>query len=272
MRTLLLLFLSTFLSAADTTICTFNIRFAAKSDKDLRAWTARRNLVAATIKDLNPDILGLQEVLASQLNDLTTALPHYAPLGVGREDGKTKGEFSPILYRKDTYTLIDHGTFWLSDTPDVPGSMTWDNVCERICTWANLKRKSDGKLFAVYNTHWDHRGQQSRLKSADLILSRLKKSPDSQLILMGDFNATETNPALQKLTAHGLTNAYLSLHLDNQNRNTFHPWNGHTKGQGTIDHIFLSGSPTIKKSWIDHTQMKTMWPSDHFPVATILAD
>jgi endonuclease/exonuclease/phosphatase family metal-dependent hydrolase len=150
--------------------------------------------------------------------------------------------------------------------------MTWDNVCERVCTWAILKRKKDEKIITVFNTHWDHRGQESRIKSVDLILERLKPHLETQVILMGDFNATETNPALKKLTAAKWTNAFLSQYEEGTNRGTFHSWNGKSSATGTIDHIFLLGDAKVKKAWIERHHSGTQWPSDHFPVAAILSE
>ncbi|MEJ6829035.1 MAG: endonuclease/exonuclease/phosphatase family protein [Akkermansiaceae bacterium] len=266
---LLLLFLTTLAATADLRLATFNIRYAG-GDKGERSWENRRELVAATIKKMDPDVLGIQEALWSQVTFLEKQFPGYQRVGVGRKDGKKAGEFSPIFFRKEHFELEDSGTFWLSDTPEVAGSITWDNVCERICTWAKLKRKSDQKTITILNTHWDHRGQKSRERSAKLIFAYFKAKPN--LILMGDFNATETNPALKKLKGAGYTNAFLSLHQASQDRGTFHPWNGKGKPTGTIDHIFYQGDFSVKKSWIERHHEGTKWPSDHFPVAAILKD
>ena len=268
---LLLLFLTTALAAADLHLATFNIRYAG-GDKGERSWGNRRELVAATIQKMDPQIIGLQEALWEQIAFLEKALPNYNRVGVGRADGKKKGEFSPIFYRKDQFEALKHGTFWLSDTPEVAGSMTWDNVCERVCTWAILKRKKDEKIITVFNTHWDHRGQDARITSLDLSLERLNPHLETQVSLMGDFNATETNPALKKLTAAKWTNAFLSQYEEGTNRGTFHSWNGKSSATGTIDHIFLLGDAKVKKAWIERHHSGTQWPSDHFPVAAILSE
>jgi len=264
---LLLLYLMTLAASADLRIATFNIRYAG-GDQGERSWKNRRDLVTATIQKINPDVIGLQEALSNQLTFLEKKFPGYQWVGVGREDGKKAGEFSPIFFRKEAFELVNQGTFWLSDTPGIVGSITWDNACERICTWAELKRKSDQKMITILNTHWDHRGQQSREKSAELIRDRYKEKPG--LILMGDFNATEINPALKKLQRAGFTNAFLSLHQANQNRGTFHPWNGKAKPMRTIDHIFYQGNFSVKKAWIERHHEGSKWPSDHFPIVAIL--
>jgi endonuclease/exonuclease/phosphatase family metal-dependent hydrolase len=253
-------------------LCTFNIRYDARHDKGAKSWEARRNLTAETIKKINPDILGLQEVLLPQLHFLKEKLPEFEHLGVGREDGKNGGEFSPLFFRKDKYKALKHGSFWLSETPEIPGSSSWDNRNIRLCTWGELRDQRTKKKITVYNTHWDHQGQQSRINSAALILSRMKTFAHGPTILMGDFNATERNPALKKLTDANFSNAYLSLHSKQKNRNTFHPWNGKRAGQKTIDHLFLRGTGKVLQSWIEHHHRGTMWPSDHFPVVAVIAD
>lgn len=250
-------------------LATFNIRMGGVDQGD-RAWPERKELVAETIRKMNPDLLGMQEAFDYQIKDLLKSLPDYTSIGVGRDDGKNAGEFSPILYRKKQFELLDSGTFWLSDTPQVPGSITWGNNCTRVCTWAKMKRKSTGKELVLFNTHWDHRGQESRVKSADLMLKWVKKHPESQVIMMGDFNATETNPAIHKLTTAGFTNCFLSLHQAEKNRGTHHPWTGKGSAAGTIDHIFVSPKPTIQKSWIERHHKGTQWPSDHFPVSAVI--
>lgn len=268
MRIFLILAL-TCLAHGELRLATFNIRYAG-GDKGKNAWENRRELVAETITKMNPDILGLQEALHRQITDLEKRLPGYAWVGVARDDGKNAGEFSPLFYRKEKFALLTQGTFWLSETPQVPGSKSWDTVCTRVCTWARLKQKSDDTIITVFNTHWDHRGQKAREHSAKLILPHLKKPNLGQIVVMGDFNATETNPAIKTLTDSGLINSYLSLHAANENRNTFHPWNGQTAGRRTIDHIFLSGNPPIKKSWIEHHHRNGQWPSDHYPVVAVI--
>ena len=266
---LLIFFLLTLSVSAELRLATFNIRYAG-GDKGERSWENRKELVASTIQKMNPDVLGLQEALDRQVTFLEEKFPDYKRVGVGRKDGKKAGEYSPIFFRKEKFELLESGTFWLSDTPEVAGSITWDNVCERICTWAKLRRKSDQKIITILNTHWDHRGQKSRERSAEQIFARYKGKSD--LILMGDFNATETNPALKKLQSAGYTNALLSLHQASTDRGTFHPWNGKAKPHRTIDHIFYQGNFSVKKAWIERHHEGTMWPSDHFPVAAILED
>lgn len=269
MRFLPLLLFTATLASAELRLATFNIRMGGADQGD-RAWPERKELVAETIRKINPELLGIQEAFNYQIKDLLKALPDYTSIGVGRDDGKDGGEFSPIFYRKTDFEVLDSGTFWLSETPQKPGSMSWQTACTRVCTWAKLKRKSTDDHLVLFNTHWDHRSQEARINSADLMLKWVNKYPESQVILMGDFNATETNPAILKLTAAGFTNCYLSLHQAEEHRGTHHPWNGKGSPAGTIDHIFVSPKPKIQKAWIERHHNGPQWPSDHFPVTAVI--
>ena len=145
---------------------TFNIRYGTANDGD-NNWANRKEMACDVLRRHNPDIVGLQEALRSQIDDIRAALPQYAEIGCGRDDGKTKGEYSAILYRKDRLDVNDCGTFWLSDTPEVPGSTTWGNKITRICTWGRFIPKDPGRPFYMFNTHFDHITQYSRDTSRD---------------------------------------------------------------------------------------------------------
>ena len=138
---------------------TFNIRVDTILD-GFNGWSRRRDMVCDVISDCRPDILGLQEALKRQVDDILEGVEGYDVIGVGRKDGKTKGEYSCILYRTDRFEPIDSGTFWLSNRPESPGSLTWGNLCSRICTWGRFVNKWTGRAFYVYNTHLDHLSQR----------------------------------------------------------------------------------------------------------------
>jgi len=146
-------------------VMTWNIRYDNPGDGE-NAWPHRKDWVAEIIRREKADIIGLQEVLKGQLDDLTQRLPEMVAYGVGRDDGKMKGEYAPILYRRDRFELLDKSTFWLSKTPDVSGSKDWDAALTRIASWVKLKDKQTGKVFYFINTHFDHRGAEARLQSA----------------------------------------------------------------------------------------------------------
>ena len=148
-------------------VITYNIRYDARGDKGPRDWSARKDKVAAYLLARKASIIGLQEVLRNQLQDLDKALPNHAHTGVGRDDGKTRGEYSPIFYDRRVWKLDpkEHGTFWMSDTPDVVASRSWGNTHNRICSWTRLigiDGPQKGIAVYIYNTHWDHVSQPSR--------------------------------------------------------------------------------------------------------------
>lgn len=273
---LLLALLTATLSAGELRVATFNIRYAAKGDKEERSWASRRDLVVETIRGMNPDFLGIQEALDSQVDFLAKALPNYSYIGVGRDDGRNRGEYSALFYRKDRFQLDTRqtGTFWLSSTPDKPGSVTWGNAVTRVCTWGRFTDRSAEKSFFIYNTHWDHKGQTSREKSAQLIRERIdnRSRPQDAVVLMGDFNAVESSPELKILTEgpNGLINSFLKVNPDEKKKGTFNGWSPQATGGGMIDHILLSPDLTASESRIVRHHRGTQVPSDHFPVVTVL--
>lgn len=251
------------------TVMTFNIRYGTADDGE-DSWPNRNHLVMQVVRDRNADIVGVQEALAFQLDEITTEFPHYAVIGVGRDDAKTKGEFSAILYRTDRFIIDSSGTFWLSDTPEAVASTTWGNSITRICTWARLIDRDTGKGIYIFNTHYDHRSQESREKSSELILDRIaSRAHDDPVVLMGDFNAGEANAAIKSLEDTGLVHAYRAIHPDETQVGTFNAFTGTSDGE-MIDHIFVSPTIDLLDADIDHTNDNGRYPSDHYPVwATI---
>lgn len=281
MRLLITLFLllAAPLLAADLTVVTYNIRNDNRGDKDNRDWTTvRRPLVVESIREMKPDIFGVQEAFDHQVKQLAKDLPEFKWLGVGRDDGKTKGEYCAIFYRADRLSLIDdkQGTFWLSDTPDVPNSITWGNACTRIATWAEFTDKTTKKTLCVYNTHWDHRGQPSREKSGDLLYKHSEtRRATMPTIIMGDFNATPGNQAMKNLLRADLndpaplTLTYTKLNPDNPNSRTGHGYSAKKDGS-PIDHVLTTPHWKIKRAWIDYFNRDNIYPSDHYPVGAVL--
>jgi endonuclease/exonuclease/phosphatase family metal-dependent hydrolase len=156
--------------AGDATlrVMTFNIRYASAPDGD-NSWDKRKSLLLDVIRKFNPDLLGTQEVLASQADFLSRELEGYALVGVGRDDGQRKGEFSSLLYKTARFEARDSGTFWLSESPEVAGSKSWDSSLPRITTWARLRDKDTRGELLFLNTHWDHRGKQARIEAGRII-------------------------------------------------------------------------------------------------------
>jgi endonuclease/exonuclease/phosphatase family metal-dependent hydrolase len=233
------------------------------------------------IRKQKSDIIGLQEALRFQIDEIRQAVPMYAEIGVAREDGKINGEYSAILYRADRFGVGEAGTFWLSDTPDVPGSNTWGAACVRICTWARLVENSSGKAFYAFNLHMDHVSQPSREKSAVLLAQRIRSRKLAEpFVLTGDFNTGETNPVVTYLKgqtalagADGvsaknpipLVDTFRLLHQDAADVRTAHEFKGTRQGN-KIDYVFAQPGVKVLEAEILYDNTDGRYPSDHFPV------
>lgn len=257
-------------------IMSFNIRYGT-ADDGADSWEHRRDLVFAVIRDERPDIIGVQEALRFQLDELQRALPEYSELGVGRADGDTAGEYAAILYRRDRFRVEDSGTFWFSDTPEVPGSISWGANLPRICTWARLVDESAAHAFYVYNVHFDHESQESRERSARLLLERIeaRRHPDP-LTVIGDFNAGEDNPAMLILKGEGaagvaprLRDTFRIVHPDAVDVGTFNGFRGVTTGP-KIDAILVSDGFEVMDAAILNEAREGRYASDHYPITTMV--
>jgi endonuclease/exonuclease/phosphatase family metal-dependent hydrolase len=251
---------------------TFNIRYDNPKDGE-DAWPKREAMVGEWLKAELPDVVGLQEALRHQIDDIREAVPEYAEYGVGRDDGKSKGEHCTILFKSDRFEPGKGGTFWLSDTPEAVASSSWGNDIPRICTWLHLTDKETKRGFYVYNAHWDHRSQPSRERAAELIakriLERTKKA--DPIILMGDFNAAEDNPAIATLKKH-FVDTYRLIHPDEKFVRTFSGFKPIKAEGGKIDHIFiLPGTAEITSAAIERYHRDGHTLSDHFPVRAKLS-
>jgi endonuclease/exonuclease/phosphatase family metal-dependent hydrolase len=249
-------------------VMTFNIRFGTAPDgKD--AWPNRKEMVLSVIRDFEPDLLGLQECLRDQLDIILTAFPKYGSIGVGR-DADGAGEYSPLLYDRTRFDVLKAETFWLSDTPEVRASKSWGNDITRICTWARLLERSSNRVVLVCNTHWDHQSQPSRVKSGELIATRLlsAKKPEPAIV-MGDFNIGPNGPARQSFADAGLRDSFAVLHPDQAQQGTFHGFTGKANSD-KIDAILVSRHWEIDDAEIVTTNKDGRYPSDHFPVTAKL--
>jgi len=267
------------MSAAEPAIkvMSFNIRYGAANDGD-NSWPKRNHLVLETIQMFGPDLLGTQEVLEFQADFLKENLDGYGFHGVGRDNGVAKGEFVPVMYRLDRFELIDSGHFWLSETPDDPGSMSWDTSLTRMCSWVILRdKKGDGRPFVFANTHFDHRGKQARLESAKLIRERAESiEDDAPVIIVGDFNNGEDDApyaALVKGKGSGdmpFVDSYRVIYPKRADQEgTMSRWRGNRAGR-RIDWIVHSPKFVTLSGAINHTNEDGRYPSDHYPVEAIL--
>lgn len=262
-------------------VLTFNVRYANAGD-GLNAWPNRRDMVYRLLRELDADVAGLQEVLFSQLQDLDAALPAYRRLGVGRDDGRTAGEFSAILYRAARFDVESSGNFWFSDTPEVPGSRSWGNVTTRICTWARLVDKATGRAHYIYNVHLDNVSQLSREKSVQLLMKRIaeRQVATDPFLVTGDFNAGETDVAIRFMKGTApiealpnplpLVDSFRQLYPDATAVGTFHSFAGGTAG-AKIDFIFTRPLDRTLAAAIILKQENGRYPSDHHPVSATVS-
>jgi endonuclease/exonuclease/phosphatase family metal-dependent hydrolase len=247
----------------------FNIRFGTADDGP-NAWPLRKGMLIAHLRNIAPDLLGTQEALAGQVDELQQALPRYRMLGVGRDDGKRAGEFTAIFYNSNRFDLIDSGHFWLSPQPDVSGSVGWDAALTRMASWVRLRdRLAKGKELLLLNTHWDHVGEQARVESAKLILARLvilaKRGP---VIVVGDLNCDQTSEPLRILLAGEprLFDTYRAIYPQTSpDEATFHAFSGKQTGS-RIDFVFHSADFQAIHAEIDRYSEGGRYPSDHFPL------
>lgn len=245
---------------ASITAVTFNIRYDTASD-GVHAWPHRRDNLIELVRSFDADLVGYQEVLQRQLDTLREAFEDEMTfLGVGRDDGETRGEFSPLAFRTDRFELIEWGTWWLSPTPDRP-SRGWDAALPRIATWARLRDRSTDTALLAVSTHFDHRGAEARLESARLLVDKLADEP--RVILLGDFNARPNSPPHTTFTA-AFTDA-----AGDDDRATWCGWSGQPQPGARIDWILLRGYSATRydvPAWRNPEKPE----SDHLPVIATL--
>ena len=247
-------------------IATFNIRWDNPGDEG-NLWKDRQHHVVSLLQFHQIGIVGIQEGLIHQVKQLESNL-EFDYIGVGRDDGEDKGEFSAILFDPQRYKLLDHGTFWLSPTPERP-SKGWDAALNRVCTWGKFKDQS-GQTFYVFNIHYDHIGQQAREESSKLVLKQINAINQEKLpvIWMGDFNVTPDNPAYTTIiSAPGWKDARLISEIPAYGpAGTFTGFDWNKMPDGIIDHIFVNGPIKIIRHGILTDNYGKKYPSDHFPV------
>lgn len=249
-----------------TNLISFNIRYDNTSDT-INNWNKRKASLASLIQHYDADIVGIQEGLHHQVDYLNNALNGYSYVGVGRDDGQQKGEYSAIFYNSDKFKVLKTNTFWLSETPEKV-SVGWDASMERICTYALFENVTSKKQFYVFNTHFDHRGMQARINSAELIYKKIKEINTSDLpaILMGDLNLTPDTEPIQFLKKH-LTDAMgISKKPFYGPIGTFNGFDQDRIMENRIDYIFVNNIEVLSYTHIDDRMANNMHISDHLPV------
>ena len=253
--------------AQTTKVCTFNIKYENPKE-GVHQWDNRREQVINFIKIEDLDIIGMQEVVHSQIEYLEAGLVGYGRIGVARDDGKRKGEYSPIFYKKNRYSIIDSATFWLSPNPEVPAK-AWDAALPRVCTWAKLIDQETNDSLLVLNTHFDHVGEQARANSVDLVLSKIEVLNFSgKVMLMGDFNLEPDTAPIQKIINSELEDAF-EADLNLGPVGTYNAFKIGENYERRIDYVFYTGFEI--KSYKNYSlRIQDTFLSDHFPVVVEL--
>lgn len=281
-----------FAQKASFNIATYNIRQLNEGDdKAGNGWSVRAPHVAELVRFHDFDIFGTQEGFKQQLDDLKSLLPGYEYIGVGRDNGAEEGEHSAIFYDTTKFTVLDHGDFWLSETPEKPG-LGWDAVCVRICTWGHFRHNESGREFLFFNLHMDHVGKQARVESARLVKKRLTElGATLPMFLSGDFNVDQFSPSYATIVDGDLLDD--SHEVAGMVYEVTGTYNGYSPVKFTksrIDHIFVSPNVKVLKygiltdtyrtpvegekgqteayapEEIKLAKYKARTPSDHFPV------
>ncbi len=253
------------------TAMAYNLRYA--SDEGPHAWHLRLPLAVEMLESEDPDLIGTQEGLYRQLKDLDAALPRYRWIGLGR-DGGSRGEFMAIFYRHERFEPLEYDHYWLSDTPDVIGSASWGNDNRRMVTWVRFRDRSSGEELYFINTHFDHRLQAAREKSAALVWEKTQELDGHlPIVLVGDFNAAAgNNPAYSHLVAEDrFRDSWPEAHDRGPAVGTFHGYRGPRPDGARIDWILLRGPIRAKATHVVTFERDGAYPSDHFPVVARLS-
>jgi endonuclease/exonuclease/phosphatase family metal-dependent hydrolase len=281
--------------SAQMLVGSYNIRLKVSSDSvNGNAWQKRCQVICDQVNFMSPDIFGAQEVLHVQLLDMLQELDGYDYIGVGRDDGKTGGEYAAIFYKPDRLRLLDQGNFWISETPDRPG-LGWDAACVRVCTWGRFagQTATDDEAFYFFNLHMDHVGVVARREGAKLIVRKIREiAQGAPVIVTGDFNVDQKDEIYSIFTESGLLkDSYLATRLRFAENGTFNSFDTELYTDSRIDHIFVSPDTEVEaygvltnSYWvpndasaaklkghdapqqIDFSKYTRRQPSDHYPV------
>ena len=258
-------------SATSLSVMTFNMRYDNPEDGQ-NNWRFRRERIAGVIKAQEVDVLGTQELLSNQFDDLSGLLTGYQGVGVGRLDGAESGEYCAVFFRKDRFTLLDSGTFWLSETPEVVGSLGWDGACERIATWVVL-RDRDGRALFFIDTHLDHVGQVARDEGVSLLMKRIETlSGGRPVILTGDFNSEPGSSVVAHVQKAGVLRDAKAIAAQRSGTD----WSFSDFGQipeaerPLLDYIFVSGGIEAVRYEVLPDTFDGGYVSDHAPVMAVV--
>ncbi len=252
----------------DIAVMSYNIRYDNPNDGD-NQWSLRKGFLINQLFYHNPDIIGMQEALKSQLDVIDQLMPGMEYLGVGRDDGLEGGEFSPIFYKKGAFEVLEQGTFWLSPNPDIP-SKGWDAALNRICTYALFKGKRKGakQKFWVFNTHFDHRGKMARAESIKVIKAQIEQlnTKGYPVIITGDFNLVPEEAPIQDMQLDYKDSYLLSALPPFGPYGTFNGFDWNKEISNRIDYVFISSDFDVIHHATISDSIDQKYASDHFPV------
>lgn len=253
----------------DVVAMSFNIRMNTPIDGK-NAWPKRKDWVASIIQQSGAGIVGLQEVKQDQKQDLIKQLKGYGHYGVGRDDGKDKGEHCLIFYKTDLYTVLDSGTFWLSKKLHNPGSKSWDAAITRICSWVKLEEKATGRQFYFFNSHFDHKGEEARYYSILLIKKQIREMTGGlPVIVVGDFNFTPESLPYKEINTDASGYVLYDCFERAKDKTGEHTCCGFDATQPPsqrIDYILVNNAISVQQYQVITVSKKGCYPSDHLPV------
>ena len=260
------------LTAQEMLVGSYNIRYKNKNDSiNGEVWSKRCQVICDQVNFMAPDVFGMQEVLYSQLCDFKKELDGYDYIGIGRDDGERAGEHEAIFYKKDKIQLLDHGDFWLSETPDKPG-LGWDAVCIRICTWGKfaVKEGEEGRTFYYFNLHMDHVGVVARREAAKLVVQRIREiAQGAPVVLTGDFNVDQSDEIYTIFTQSGLLkDSYDAARIRFAENGTFNAFKTNYFTTSRIDHVFVSPAIQVEAYGVF---TNSYWTPDDDPDDTLKA-
>lgn len=251
-------------------VMSYNVRYDNAGDGE-NAWDFRKHATIAMLNDVQPDVFGVQEALPNQLSYISEQAPEYKNVGVGRDNGISQGEHMSIFWNTKTIEMIEWGTYWLSETPDVP-SHGWDADCRRTATWALMKDKRNGKSFFFVNTHLDHRGVEARKNGLQLVIDKIAgMNPDGYpMVLTGDFNVLPDDECLVDLDKQMQSARKVAKVTDN--KSTYHGWGTRSpEEEYVIDYIYVSNFASVPEYFTNVKEYaERPFVSDHYPIVAVL--
>ncbi len=258
------------------TVMTFNIRYD-NPDDGINAWPNRIALVCDLLKKEKPDLLGLQEALWYQYEKIDSAISGYSSVSRGRDDGKKAGEMNSVFYNVRRFDYVRDSTFWLSESPSVPGSKGWGASLPRIVTWVELKDKNNQKSLYYFNTHFAHDSDSARIMSAGILLKEVKRiAGKNRFVITGDFNMVPESKAYSILTEKSssrplLKDSYLISKVKPGGPDYTNNGFRDRPGKSRIDYVFVRDGMKVDSASVVVKKEGPVFVSDHWPYKAVIS-